>query len=129
MKTIIIFFLLFSSFCSNAQSIGGLLVKSNINLTNNLSDNKQSDSTIVRIVHIGFKIDTTICFSKTNNFRINLKTGKYNLTCKAGENSIELPDVIISGDRLTFVELLFEPKVKLNFVERRKRKKLYYNFS
>lgn len=111
-----------------AQSIGGLLVKSTTNLTNNLSDNKLIDSTIVRIVNIGLAIDTTICFSKTNNYRINLGTGKYNLTCIAGENSIELQDVIISGDRITLVELLFEPKAKLNFVERRKRKNLYYNF-
>lgn len=129
MKTIIIFFLLFISFSTKAQSIGGLLVKSNTNLTNNLSDNKLIDSTIVRIVNIGLAIDTTICFSKTNNYRINLRTGKYNLTCIAGENSIELQDVVISGDRITLVELLFEPKAKLNFVERRKRKKLYYNFS
>jgi hypothetical protein len=128
MKTIIIFFLLFISFSLRAQSIGGLLVKSTTNLTNNLSDNKLTDSTIVRIVNIGLAIDTTICFSKTNNYRINLGTGKYNLTCIAGENSIELQDVIISGDRITLVELLFEPKAKLNFVERRKRKNLYYNF-
>lgn len=111
-----------------SQSFGGLMVRTYTNSTNNLSDNKHSDSTRVRIVNIGLAIDTTVYFSTTNNFRIHLKAGKYNLTCISGENSIDLQEVIISSDRITFVNLLFEPKNKLSFFDRRERKKKFYYF-
>lgn len=116
------------SFNLFSQSIGGLMVRTYTNTTNELSDNKLLDSTTVRIVHAEYAIDTTICFSATNNFKVLLKTGTYKLTCKAGDHTIEFQNVLISGDRLTFVDLLFEPKKPLNYFARRARKKEFYNY-
>lgn len=112
----------------HSQISGGLNVQSYSNTTNNLTDNIKSDSTFVQIINPKYGIDTSICFSEKNRFRIFLKPGNYRLICSLNSSVINLENVIISSDNITFVELLFEPNKELSFFEKRRRKKLYSNF-
>jgi hypothetical protein len=83
---------------------------------------------MVRIRNKHYSIDTIIWISGDVKNRTPLKTGKYQITCTVNETSIELIDVLISGDQITFVDLLFEPDKKLNFLQSKKRKKLFDNY-
>lgn len=112
----------------NAQLLGVLRVQSFTNGTNDLSDNEQEDSTLVRIIHDYYKLDTTIWFTSVNNFKALLEPSNYKLICSVGNREIEFQNVRIFDAKITFIDLLFEPEKKLNFFDRRKRKKLFYNY-
>ncbi|MFY7861794.1 MAG: hypothetical protein ACOVP5_06155 [Chitinophagales bacterium] len=115
------------TFQSQAQ-IGALSVTTFVNETNNLSDNVELDSTLVRIISKAHSMDTSLWIYAGAKNRIALHPGKYQLTCSAAGRKIELEDVLVTGDRITFVDLLFEPEKKLNYKERKKRRKRYYNY-
>lgn len=122
----LLFFLIFSH-SSFGQTYGGLKVQLFKNETNDLNDNYQLDSTEVRIVNKRYSVDTTITFTSANNFKCLLRSGKYKLICSTNrEKDIVVEGVLISGDKITFIDLLIEPEADLNFFQKRKRKKKRY---
>lgn len=127
MKYILIIF--FTHFFSIIiAQVGTLKVRSYSNSTNDISDNIEEDSTLIRIINNQFNIDTTILLTQSNSNVNNLKTGDYKLICTIRKEEVTLKAIRISSGKLTIIELLFEPNNKLGFFQKRKRKKLYANF-
>lgn len=118
---------LFTKISFSQVSWGGLSVITFKNNTDKLADNFVVDTTYVKITNSQYSIDTTVTFIHSQNTKIILKDGKYNLALSyRNEEQIELTDVIISGDRISFVEVLIEPRKELSKRDIRNRKKKYY---
>lgn len=118
---------LFTNNSFSQVSWGGLSVITFKNNTDKLADNFVVDTTYVKITNSQYSIDTTVTFIHSQNTKIILKDGKYNLALSyRNEEQIELTDVIISGDRISFVEVLIEPRKELSKRDIRNRKKKYY---
>lgn len=110
------------------NGLGALSVTSFINETNDLNDNVEADSTLVQIVNKKFSMDTTVWVYKRVKNKISLRTGEYQIICTLTGRTIELFDVPIYADRITFLNLLIEPDKKLSFIEKNKRQKRFYNY-
>jgi len=118
---------LFTKISFSQVSWGGLSVITFKNNTDKLADNFVVDTTYVKTTNSQYSIDTTVTFIHSQNTKIILKDGKYNLALSyRNEEQIELTDVIISGDRISFVEVLIEPRKELSKRDIRNRKKKYY---
>lgn len=127
MKKIVITAMALISFTNYAQ-IASVAITSFVNETNNLSDNIELDSTWVHLTNENHSMDTSFWMHAGPKNRLQLHPGTYQITCTAAGRTIELENVIIKGDRITFIDLLIEPEKKLKFSEKRKRRKRYYNF-
>lgn len=122
--TISLFSILFIFSCY-AQDYGNLMVKAFKNTSLNLSDNFQLDTIRVRIINQMTLEEKTVIFTPDIQKRPLLTPGKYKLICSVhGENDRIVEDVIINTEKITFVELLYEPKQRLSCSQKRKRKKL-----
>ncbi len=130
MKKLIYLFLLLNYFLTQAQSSsGGLKISMYKNTNNNLKENILLDSILVNITNNQSKVDTSILNSINNSESfITMKSGKYNINFTIENEFFTLENILISGDRISFVDILIEPKSKLSFIEKRKRKKLYTNY-
>lgn len=112
---IVLFLLLFLSLSrlSSAQvGLGSIRISAYSNPDNHLKNNVSLDS--VFLVVTNYKGDTII--SGQNALMCNLtscSTGNYILSASYGNfPPIEKYSFVISADRITFIDLLFEPKVK-----------------
>lgn len=112
---IVLFLLLFLSFshlCSAQMGLGSIRITAYSNPDNRLKNNVSLDS--VFLVVTNYKGDTII--SGQNALMCNLTScnaGNYILSASYGNfTSIEKYSFVVSSDRITFIDLLFEPKVK-----------------
>ena len=127
MKLFWILLLIFSHHSYSQIGLGALQVTTYKNETNNLNDNYSVDTTFVRIIKLQYSIDTNFTYVTGIRSRIALKPGKYKLVCSFNKDSeITIENVIISADKITFVELLIEPKIFLSKSQLRKRRKKNY---
>ena len=110
------------------RGLGALGVTAMMNETNDLMDNVELDSTLIQIINKKYSLDSTIWLNLGVKNRIPLKPGEYHIICTISGKSIELFDVPIRADKITFLDLLFEPDKKLSFIEKIKRRKRYYNY-
>ena len=110
------------------KALGSLSVTTFTNETNDLIDNVEADSALVQIINKHYSLDSTVWVYKGVKNRISLRPGEYHIICTTSGKTIELFDVQISADRITFLDLLFEPDKKLNFVQKQKRRKRFYNY-
>lgn len=108
--------------------LGVLIVRSYSNETNDLMDNVEIDSTLVQVINKHYSLDSTIWVYSGVDSRISLKPGDYKIICTASDKTIELVDVPINSDTITFLDLLFEPEKKLSFIQKKKRRKRFYNY-
>jgi len=108
--------------------LGALSVTTFMNETNDLIDNIELDSTLVKIINKKYSLDSTIWVYKGVKNRISLRPGEYHIICTLSGKTIDLFDVPINADRITFLDLLIEPDKKLSFIEKKKRRKRYYNY-
>lgn len=121
------------SFCltlnlHSQRGLGSLSVTAFTNETNDLIDNVEADSALVHIINKPYSMDSTVWVYKGVKNRISLRPGEYHIICTTSGKTIELFDVQISADRITFLDLLFEPDKKLSFVQKQKRRKRFYNY-
>ncbi len=110
------------------RGLGSLSVTTFTNETNDLIDNVEADSTSVQIINKHYSLDSTVWVYKGVKNRISLRPGEYYIICTTSGKTIELFDVQISADRITFLDLLVEPDKKLSFVQKQKRRKRFYNY-
>lgn len=108
--------------------LGALSVTTFMNETNDLIDNIELDSTLVQIINKKYSLDSTIWVYKGVKNRISLRPGEYHIICTLSDKTIDLFNVPINADRITFLDLLIEPDKKLSFIEKKKRRKRYYNY-
>jgi hypothetical protein len=127
MRILWIIAFLSTNYCFSQVALGVLKVTTFKNDTDKLTDNYAVDTTHVRIINSQYSLDTIVTFINSQNTKINLKRGNYNLVLSyRNEEEIELTDILISADLISFVEVLIEPKMALSRREIRKRKKKYY---
>lgn len=125
--TLLIVAFLFANYCFSQNALGALKVTTFKNDTDNLADNYIVDTSYVRITNSRYSTDTSVVFIQSQKTKINLKPGRYNLVLSYNnEEEIILNDVLISADKISFVEVLIEPKMALSRKDIRKRKKKYY---
>jgi hypothetical protein len=112
-----------------SQGLGFLSVKGFKNTTLNLEDNVQIDSVHVKIVNQSTGEGITHVYTIDRFNRPTLEAGEYTLTCSVdGEEDWMVEGVRISAEKITFVELLYEPEEKLTFFQKRKRKRGSFRF-
>lgn len=110
------------------RGLGSLSVTTFTNETNDLIDNVEADSALVQILNKHYSLDSTIWVYKGVKNRISLRPGEYHIICTTSGKTIELFNVPINADRITFLDLLFEPDKKISFVQKQKRRKRFYNY-
>lgn len=110
------------------RGLGSLSVTTFTNETNDLIDNVEADSALVQILNKHYSLDSTVWVYKGVKNRISLRPGEYHIICTTSGKTIELFNVPINADRITFLDLLFEPDKKISFVQKQKRRKRFYNY-
>jgi hypothetical protein len=130
MKKYVVSLLSIMLMCSAySQGLGFLSVKGFKNTTLNLEDNVQIDSVHVKIVNQSTGEGITHVYTIDRFNRPTLEAGEYTLTCSVdGEEDWMVEGVRISAEKITFVELLYEPEEKLTFFQKRKRKRGSFRF-
>jgi hypothetical protein len=121
--------LLFFSNGTYAQNTPGILrVSAHQNSTGKLQDNWRLDTIYVQIITSGDTVNCLIPSTGDNRNMCKLSGGKYKLVCSIdGITELIVEEVIISPDKITFVDILFEPHQELSKCAKRKRNKLYSN--
>lgn len=126
--TFILLFLFFPllSFCQGLASFRITAFKNN---TNQLEDNSQLDTVLVQITSKSIDYDTTVFFSKEKN-RFALPDGRFTILCSIdGEEEIRIENIPASSDKITFIEILFEPPKEYSKKEiKLRRKKQFANY-
>ncbi len=118
MKQLVTFFMLLlcisTSYCQGIN--GGLRINGFSNTDNKLASNVKISE--AHILLISQKSNDTLLNELTKlEYRQYLPTGKYTMIATIdGYEKIIMEELIRAGDKITFIDLLFEPKQRKNFV-------------
>lgn len=100
-------------FCFAQSGAGAIAVSACYNTDNNLHHNQPIEEVELLLVKTGSQRDTVLNGTVTAKIsdRKSLSPGTYVLTARYGTYApIVLKEVVISSDRITFIDLLFEPE-------------------